>query len=50
MEKQSRMPESPANMKFGGTEGRTLFITARTGLHGVEMSVAGHGFQKASEN
>jgi arylsulfatase A-like enzyme/sugar lactone lactonase YvrE len=35
------VPESPANMKFGGEDGRTLFITARTSLYAVEMSIAG---------
>lgn len=35
------VPESPANVCFGGADGRTLFITARTSLFAVEMSVAG---------
>jgi gluconolactonase len=43
------VPESPANMKFGGREGRTLFITARMGLYAVDMNVRGDAFQKAGE-
>ena len=35
------VPEQPANMTFGGPDGRTLFVTARTGLYAVEMSVRG---------
>lgn len=35
------VPESPANMKFGGNDGRTLFITARTGIYAVPMQVRG---------
>ena len=35
------IPERPANMTFGGSEGRTLFVTARTGLYAVEMNVRG---------
>lgn len=31
------VPEQPANVCFGGKEGRTLFITARTSLYAVEM-------------
>lgn len=41
---QIAVPEEPANLKFGGNEGRTLFITARTGLYAVEMNVRGDGF------
>ncbi|MCC9604814.1 SMP-30/gluconolactonase/LRE family protein [Blastopirellula sp. JC732] len=37
-------PEHPANATFGGPEGKTLFVTARTGLYSVEMSVKGHQF------
>ncbi len=35
------VPEPPANMTFGGPDGRTLFVTARTGLYAVELSVRG---------
>ncbi len=34
-------PERPANVTFGGPDNKTLFITARTGLYAVKMSVAG---------
>lgn len=36
------VPERPANMKFGGPDGHTLFITARTGIYAVEMNVQGN--------
>ena len=36
------VPEAPANCCFGGADGRTLFVTARTSLYAVEMNVAGH--------
>jgi gluconolactonase len=35
------VPESPANMTFGGKDRKTLFITARTSLYAVPMSVKG---------
>ena len=35
------VPEAPANLTFGGSEGTTLFITARTSLYAVEMTVTG---------
>jgi len=33
------VPENPANVAFGGADGRTLYITARTGLYSLRMSV-----------
>ena len=33
--------EPPANLAFGGVDGTTLFITARTSLYTVEMTVTG---------
>ncbi len=36
-----KIPQQPANVAFGGTEGKTLFVTARTGLYQVEMQVRG---------
>ena len=36
------VPERPANMKFGGKDRRTLFITARTGIYAVKMNVRGN--------
>ncbi len=34
-----RVPESPANLEFGGPDGRTVFITARTSLYSVPALV-----------
>ena len=34
-------PEGPANCTFGGPEGKTLYITARTSLYAVKLNVAG---------
>ena len=34
-------PELPANVGFGGADGRTLFVTARTGLYSVRVGAAG---------
>ena len=34
-------PELPANVGFGGADGKTLFVTARTGLYSVQVAVAG---------
>lgn len=36
-----RFPETPSNLAFGGPEGQTLFVTARTGLYAVELKVSG---------
>ena len=36
-----RVPESPANLCFGGDDGKTLFITARSSLYAVRTNVAG---------
>ena len=36
-----RIPESPANVTFGSKDGKTLFITARTGLYSLRMNVKG---------
>jgi gluconolactonase len=37
------IPESPANLCFGGADGKTLFITARKSLYSVRVAVAGAG-------
>ena len=34
-----KTPESAANCAFGGANGRTLFITARTGLYAVDLAI-----------
>jgi gluconolactonase len=36
-----QIPETPANVTFGGADGRTLFITARSGLYALRMNVKG---------
>jgi gluconolactonase len=38
-----RTPEGAANCAFGGPDGRTLFITARTSVWAARMNVAGTG-------
>ena len=35
------VPESPANLCFGGKNGKTLFITARTSLYSIPLLVKG---------
>lgn len=35
------VPESPANLCFGGADGRTLFITARTSLYSIRLLTTG---------
>jgi len=35
------LPESPANLCFGGVDGQTLFITARTSLYSIPLLVKG---------
>ena len=35
------VPESPANLCFGGDDGKTLFITARTSLYAIKTNVTG---------
>lgn len=37
------VPESAANLCFGGDDGRTLFITARKSLYSIPVKVAGAG-------
>lgn len=36
-----KLPEGPANVTFGGADGRTLYITARTGFYSLRMRVKG---------
>jgi gluconolactonase len=35
------VPETPANLCFGGADGKTLFITARTSLYSITTNVKG---------
>lgn len=39
-----QVPETTANICFGGTDGKTLFITASTSLYALELQVAGAAF------
>jgi gluconolactonase len=39
--KEISVPEMPANVAFGGSDRRTLFITARTSLYSIRMRVKG---------
>jgi gluconolactonase len=36
-----KTPEGPANLCFGGDDGKTLFITARTSLYVISTNVRG---------
>ena len=36
-----KVPETPANLCFGGADGTTLFITARTSLYSIQTNVKG---------
>jgi gluconolactonase len=38
------LPEQPANVKFGGADLKTLYVTARTSLYTVPMEATGHRF------
>jgi len=33
------VPENPTNVTFGGADGKTLFITARSSLYGIELNI-----------
>jgi len=35
------VPEAPANLCFGGADGKTLFMTARTGLYSIRTNTTG---------
>jgi gluconolactonase len=35
------VPETPANLCFGGEDGKTLFVTARTSLYAIKTAVTG---------
>ena len=43
-----KFPERPSNVCFGGKDGKTLFVTARTGFYSLDMKVAGAGFVDAA--
>ena len=35
------VPESPANLAFGGSDLKTLYITARKSLYAIQVGVKG---------
>jgi gluconolactonase len=39
-----RTPRHPHNFAFGGADGRTLYLTARSGLYAMRLEVPGAGF------
>jgi gluconolactonase len=41
-------PEQPSNCTFGGADGKTLFVTARSSLYSVPMKVKGHWYAQAA--
>jgi gluconolactonase len=41
------VPESPANLCFGGDDGQTLFITARKSLYSIHLLVKGAGLRNS---
>jgi gluconolactonase len=40
-----RTPEVPANLAFGGEDGRTLYITARRSVYSVQVKFSGAAIQ-----
>jgi gluconolactonase len=38
------VPEQPSNCTFGGVDGKTLYVTARTSLYSFKMLVKGHWY------
>ena len=36
-----KLPESPTSAAFGGRDGKTLYITARTSIYSVQVKIAG---------
>jgi gluconolactonase len=38
------VPETPANLCFGGADGHDLYITARTSLYRIRLTTSGAGF------
>ncbi len=42
-----QVPERPSNVTFGGKDGKTLFITARTSFYSIRMRVSGVGRRQA---
>jgi gluconolactonase len=36
-----RLPQQPANMAWGDKDGKSLYITARTGIYRMRLNIAG---------
>jgi len=43
-------PELPANFAWGDPDGRTLYMTARTGLYRIRLNIPGTGIPASSTN
>ena len=43
-------PELPANFAWGDPDGRTLYMTARTGLYRIHLNIPGAGIPASSTN
>jgi gluconolactonase len=43
------LPEQPANVTFGGPDGKTLYVTARTSLYTAPMEAKGHVFATSAK-
>lgn len=43
-----KVPEATANFCFGGSDGKILYIAARTGLYSIKMKVKGDAFTDAA--
>jgi gluconolactonase len=43
------VPEPPANATFGGSDFKTLYITARTSLYKADMEATGHRFAQGGK-
>lgn len=39
------VPESPANLAFGGPDGKTVLITAKTSIYAIRVGVTAHGWK-----
>lgn len=39
-----KVPEAPSNCAFGGPDGKTLYVTARTSVYAVPTEATGHRF------
>jgi gluconolactonase len=44
------LPEQPSNCTFGGEDGKTLYVTARTSLYSLPMLVKGHWYAQSEPN